>query len=297
MALKTGQLQVFDYVLTHRDGRTVNYEGRMVAVNRGEVLYIIRDVTENKKAEQALKDSRAELLKLLEQKNELIEENKKRQAERLNAIVETQEKERERIANDLHDGIAQMLSLVKINLSALEDVHKDSDFRQQNIHATRKLVDNITADLKNVSYNLMPSSLSKFGLIPALEEMADRMQYHREISFRFIKHTSRQGFDSKIDVNIYRIVQELVNNTLKHAKATEILLQLFEHEDVIAITFENNGLGFDPVSGQNKHESRGLKNIKSRVRALNGSIQFDTLKTGEVAIILEIPIDRTEQPA
>lgn len=220
--------------------------------------------------------------------NILFEEKQKQELESLDAIVEAQEKERTRIANDLHDGIAPTLSLVKVNLSAMTGNSTEQDNKL--INATQHLIDKIITDLKGVSYNLMPSTLSHFGLIPALNELRERMQYTPGISFTLAQKMERESFGQKIDINIYRIVQELINNTIKHTKATKILLQLIEHEDMVTIVFENNGIGFDPVSGQRKHESRGLKNIMSRIRTLDGGIQFDTGKSGEIMITLEIPI-------
>jgi len=127
--------------------------------------------------------------------------------------------------------------------------------------------------------------------MPALEELEERMQQNSIIQFRLIQQTVRQSFSPKIDINIYRIIQELTTNSIKHAKATGILVQIIEHEDMIAITFEDNGIGFDPIFVQKKHESRGLKNIVSRVHTLDGAIQFDTLNDGEVIITIEIPIN------
>jgi signal transduction histidine kinase len=296
LALNTQTLQVFDYTDVQMDGRAIDYEGRMISVNRSEVLYIIRDVTERKKAEREVQRNQAELLELLDQKNELIRENKRQQMERLYAIVETQETERQRVANDLHDGIAQMLSLIKINLSAIDDGQDNKERQQQVIDATQKLVDSINADLRNISHNLMPASLSRFGLIPALKELAERMQHNKQLNFRFSSHTASLHFDPMIDVNIYRIVQELINNTIKHGRASHILLQVLEHEDSIALTFENDGISYDPVTGENKDESRGLKNILTRVRTMNGMIQFDTAVSGEIVVTLEVPLPAQHPP-
>lgn len=185
---------------------------------------------------------------------------------------EAQENERTRIAKELHDGIVQDLTVLKMNLS-----------RDNNKETLKPKISKITKELRELSYQMMPITLKELGLIPALEDLFDRSFTQRGITFNFEAFIVEKRLDEKIEVNIYRICQELINNTLKHAKATEINVMLRKNEDLLTLIFEDNGTGFDVL---NVKKGIGLTSLKSRLDAIKGEIEFDSqIQKGTTAYI------------
>jgi len=223
----------------------------------------------------------------------VIRRNKKmlmeKQRMRLEAIVNTEERERHRIAKDLHDGVGQLLSSVKMNLtnteSGLEDKHTAAILSQ-----SKKDIDQITTELRNISYNLLPSSLDKFGLAPAMEEQINKLQDGSDINFHFNNSAKQERFDPKIEITLYRVFQEMLNNSLKHSSASEITVQLLQFGKELQLMFEDNGKGFNLKSGLEKTGSSGLKNLYSRVALINGNMVIDSHPNSGTVIIVEVKL-------
>ncbi len=185
---------------------------------------------------------------------------------------EAQENERTRIAKELHDGIVQDLTVLKMNLSS-----------NDNKEVLEPKLSKITKELRELSYQMMPIALKELGLIPALEDLFDRSFTQKGIAFNFEAFLIEERLDEKVEVNIYRICQELINNTLKHANATEINIVLRKKDDILTLIFEDNGQGFDVLNVKN---GIGLTSLKSRLDAIEGQIEFDsTINKGTTAFI------------
>jgi len=291
-ALETGLTQIFEYELIRMDGQKRLYEGRMVALQKKEVIYVIRDITQAREAERAIIENQKKLSKLLDQQNILIEKINEKEYERINAIISAQENERKRIANELHDGAGHLLSLIKINISEINERFKPENGDSRFVNNALSLIDNVTSELRNISFNLMPSSLSRFGIVPTLEDLSEKMGNGTGLEISFVKNTSRDTFGEKIDLNIYRIVQEVLNNVINHAHSTEVSLQIIEHEDSLVVLVEDNGIGFNIDKIKNKSQSRGLINIYSRVDVLKGSVSIDSVIGYGTTTIIEIPYSK-----
>lgn len=194
------------------------------------------------------------------------------QEERLASIIEGQENERTRIAKELHDGIVQDLTVLKMNLSS-----------NDNKATLEPKITKITKELRELSYQMMPIALKELGLIPALEDLFERSFTQRGVAFNFEAFIIEGRLDEKIEVNIYRICQELINNTLKHANATEINVMLRKNENLLTLIFEDNGNGFDVLNVKN---GIGLTSLKSRLDIIKGEIEFDSeVNKGTTAFI------------
>jgi signal transduction histidine kinase len=197
---------------------------------------------------------------------------RKQKEESLQKIIEGQENERTRIAKELHDGIVQDLTVLKINLS---EINEKSELESK--------LTKITKELRELSYQMMPISLKELGLIPALEDLFERSFTKNGISFDFEAFLMEERLDEKIEVNIYRICQELINNTLKHAKATEVNVVLRKMDNILTLIFEDNGQGFDISSSKS---GIGLTSLKSRLASIQGEIEYDSeLNKGTTAFI------------
>lgn len=195
----------------------------------------------------------------------------------LTAMLDGQESERGRLARDLHDGLGGLLSNTKIHLSQLHD--QITPAFKTDLNKSLKQIDDSVDELRRVAHNLMPDLLERYGLQVALNDYADRMSMEKlSVSAQFLHYRSNLNKDQQLIV--YRIIQELVNNAIKHADASQILIQLVEEMNLYHLTVEDNGKGFDRslVKG---NTSSGLHNIQSRIAFLKGDFQvFSDLGIG-----------------
>ncbi|GAA3963843.1 hypothetical protein GCM10022210_10190 [Mucilaginibacter dorajii] len=202
-------------------------------------------------------------------------------------IIKIQELERERIARDLHDDVGATLSTLKLHLSN----HPEKAKSKQEIADYQRSIDlisKITNDVRAISHDLLPPDFSQDGLFNALQNRVDEINYHGKIKFQLVT----EGDEEKIDkvttaILIYRIINELITNIIKHSDASEASVQLAVLINEIQIIIEDNGIGMTNVVNK---AGIGLKNIASRVEFLNGEIHIDTNKKGSTFII-SIPID------
>lgn len=205
------------------------------------------------------------------------------------AVIEAEENERQRIAGDLHDGVGQMMSAARINLSAVtqELEFKDEQLKDRFNNAL-KLVDDSCTEVRTVSHNIMPNALLKNSLAAAVRSFLNKID---EKVLKIDLYT--EGLNEKIDENtetvLYRIVQECVNNVIKHANANKLDISLIKDEGEISVTIEDNGNGFD-TSKMDKVEGVGLKNIKSRVSYLKGNIEWDSAIGRGTVVSIHIPV-------
>ncbi|WP_106916628.1 ATP-binding protein [Chryseobacterium aurantiacum] len=203
------------------------------------------------------------------------------------AILDGEERERERIARDLHDGLGGMLAGVKINFSTWSANHLDSE-KDNEFYKILGQLDNSVSELRHVARNLMPESLLNFGLETAISDLCEF--YNRkdlEIDFQAIN--IEKNLPLNIQLNIYRIVQELLANAVKHAEADHILLQCSQSEKNFFITIEDNGKGFENNAAQ-KTKSMGLRNLKNRVDYLKGNMEINSDNQG-TTINIELNTD------
>lgn len=217
----------------------------------------------------------------LKQKNLLQQQLNQQQKAQASAVMETQEDERKRIAEDLHDSLGHLLSTVKLNLQTLPN-------GQTQVHNSLQLLNQASEEIRNITFNLMPRTLEEGGLVPALNELAAKVTNAGTVKVLLHVHDmDRFVLEKQSQFNIYRIVQEAVNNILKHAEASEINIQLIGQADHITIMIEDDGKGFDP--GTNS-KGRGLKNIVTRSLWLKGSLNIDSTPGRGTTITTEIPI-------
>lgn len=226
--------------------------------------------------------------KQVEQKAELDAEIAAQKEIRIKSIIEAEEKERRRIAQDLHDGVGQILSAAKLNLSGLESQIKLEDQKQKDAFKNAlDLIDDSVKEVRAVSHNMMPNTLIKLGLASAIREFITKIGNvpNLKVDLEIV------GLDKRIDENtetvLYRVIQEIVANIIKHAKATEISLQLIKHEKELSIMIEDNGVGFD-TSKINSFEGIGLKNIISRIEFINGTVHFDSTLNRGTTVVIEV---------
>ena len=236
--------------------------------------------------------------KKIAKKNELIAEQKieslldEQDIKTYNALLEGQEEERMRIATDLHDRLGGILSTIKLLFSALDDkIDKSQKQSKVQYEKANYLLDEACVEVRRVSHNLGTGMVANFGLYRALEELCESIHDSGKIKCSLLAFGLEESpVKLKIEVGIYRMVQEVFNNSLKYAKAKNLTLQINRNEDDITIMIEDDGIGFDLQKAKMK-DGMGLNNIEMRAIKLKGTLHIDTKIGRGVTTIIEIPLN------
>jgi len=205
------------------------------------------------------------------------------------AIIRGQEEERGRLAKDLHDGLGGLLSGIKFSLTNMKS-HVILDAENALVfERSLDMLDHSIAELRRVAHNMMPEVLVKFGLEEALKSYCDSIRQSGiyQIDFQSIGITVRLPIS--IEIILYRIVQELLNNIAKYAKATNVLVQLSRHDQEVSITVEDNGIGFD-VATLEKSQGAGWVNIRSRIDYLKGKVDVKSAPSQGTSVYITLTV-------
>lgn len=193
----------------------------------------------------------------------------------LNTIIQTEEKERKRFAKDLHDGMGPLLSSVKMSVSSLAHMNHD-DATREIVENTEIVINEAIKSLKEISDNLSPHVLNNFGLVRALNNFANKINITKTIRIKIESDLKDERFDNNVEVVLYRVICELINNTIKHAHAKKIDISLIKENDYLSITYKDDGKGFDvsKIIDQPSSSGMGFSNIYSRINSLKGEINI-----------------------
>jgi two-component system NarL family sensor kinase len=224
------------------------------------------------------------------QKSKNQDEYNRQQNDLFNAIVSAQDQERKRIAQDIHDSLGSLLSASRLKLSSIEESKQVFTPDQlEKYQTTLALLNEASTELRNISHNIMPATLSKLGLVAALQNLINKISTDSGIQIYFTEY----GFDGRIkeamEISIYRVILELINNIVKHAGADKVTIQLIKYSTYLNLTIEDNGRGFDYDKVVDEKKGIGLGNILSRVEFLKGSIDIDSTPGKGTTVIIEIP--------
>ncbi|MDE5421077.1 histidine kinase [Ancylomarina sp. DW003] len=212
----------------------------------------------------------------------------------LNSMLEAQELERRRIAKEIHDGVGPNLSIIKLMFEAIntETSWELSPKANSKMKDVFELIDSVASDIRSISHQLMPKVLLDFGIIPATENMINQINRTEKIKIIFFHSVVSGRYAELIELGIYRICQELINNAVKHSGAKEVQVQIIEHSSSIILMVEDNGKGFNKQDIMNENPGVGLINIESRTNALGGNFILDTSTTKGVSVTVEIPLEK-----
>jgi signal transduction histidine kinase len=205
------------------------------------------------------------------------------------AVIKAEEDERQRIARDLHDGVGQMMSAARMNLSAFEsDIKLENTEQKISLEKIMGLVDESCREIRSVSHNMMPNALLKNSLASAVRDFIDK------IDKRALKvHIYTEGLDERLDSNVetvlYRVIQECVNNVIKHAEASTLDISISRDKEGISATIEDNGRGFD-TQDRSRFDGIGLKNIITRIEYLKGTVDFDSAPGRGTLVAIHVPL-------
>ena len=218
---------------------------------------------------------------------QIKELEKEKQLLAVSGMLQSQEAERSRMAKDLHDGLGGMLSGIKLNLSSMKGnmlVHeKDALLFSKSISQ----LDGAISEMRRVAHNMMPEALLKFGINEAVQDYSDSINESGMVKMRFTHLGLDKAIEKPTEVILYRIIQELSNNAIKHAVASNIFIQLTRHAKGISLTVEDDGKGFDVAQTT---KGAGLQNVQSRLDYLNGSLEINSTPGVGSTFNVEIPM-------
>lgn len=208
------------------------------------------------------------------------------------SLKNSEQQERKKIAHKLHDEAGSMLSIAILNLKQLQaDVFKTERNAEQKLETTQKLLVDISDSVRNISHTLMPVALDKYGLKAAIHDLVNAVNTSQKLKVEEVLEglDETSSWSEDFNLTIYRIVQEVMNNIIKHAQATNVLLQVVELEDSVTIYIEDNGKGMDETATKN---GMGLKMLKSNIEYLNGTIEINGKANTGTFILAELPIEK-----
>jgi signal transduction histidine kinase len=220
------------------------------------------------------------------QREKLFAENLALEQERgLQMTLAAQEEERQRIARDLHDGIVQDLSVIKININQLID-QPDPEVKHQLPILVEKLAA-ASSEVRSISHQMMPMALRELGLSAALQDALEKVLKPHQIAYDFDEIGLDERLPQVIEISLYRIAQELLNNVVKHSQANKVQLTLTKRNGFVTLIFEDNGKGFKQDS---PNKGVGMTSLSSRVKMVNGEIKFDSEHGEGTTAIVRIPL-------
>lgn len=225
----------------------------------------------------------------LKQQARLQQEILRQQELATKAVLKAEEDERQRIARDLHDGVGQMMSAAKMNLSAFESAMPAVSPEQTlSLEKIIGLVDESCREIRAVSHNMMPNALLKNSLASAVRDFIDKID-KRALKIDIYTEGLDQRLDSNVETVLYRVIQECVNNVIKHSGASRLDISITRDADGISATVEDNGKGFD-TNDRKKFEGIGLKNIQTRIAYLKGTVDFDSAVGRGTLVAIHVPL-------
>lgn len=272
--------------IVNKDGKEIWLDLSMVPVmikkDELELLIVCFNITERKKAQREVERLN------LENTTEKINQQKIISSK----IVENQENEQNRIAKEIHDGIGQMLTGLKFSLESIN--LDDREKSEQKIEYLKKLSLDIIKGVRTATFNLMPPELSDHGIVSSLSKLTQELSKltGKEILF-YNKTDFDQRLDSLIEINIYRLTQEAINNAIKYAESSHIIVQLSHSETLLSIIVDDNGKGFDVNAVDKKRNSEsgmGLLFMKERIQYINGRVFMNSIPGEGTRITFNIPI-------
>jgi|APTNR8051073442_1049403.scaffolds.fasta_scaffold00575_3 two-component system NarL family sensor kinase len=202
------------------------------------------------------------------------------------AMLDGQEEERKRIAKDLHDGLGGLLSTIKLHFNAVQEQVRQLEALQAYQRAG-EMIDSACEEVRRISHNMMPGALAKLGLIAAVEDLVEDLRRASKLDISIQTQQWASRLDEAREAMLFRIVQELLYNAVKHAEASRIAVQLVHSDQMVTLTVEDNGKGFDPEQAK-LTGGLGLKSIASRVHYLGGSVQFNSVAGKGTSVIVKV---------
>jgi signal transduction histidine kinase len=206
----------------------------------------------------------------------------------LRRVVEGQELERKRLARELHDETGQALTSILLGLRSIEEAVADRPEVRESVLALRELVVETLHDVRRLAVELRPKALDDFGLVPALERLAETFSEQTALDVHVQAVLGDERLPHEIESALYRIVQEALTNVIKHAQATTVSVVLTKKGDGVAVVIEDDGRGFDPAEARD--DGLGLVGMRERIALLGGRVTIESSERGGTTVAVEVPV-------
>lgn len=209
----------------------------------------------------------------------------------LSAVIKGEERERERFAKEMHDGLGPLLSTIKLYVNELDSISISDSERKDLIKHSNELIDEAVSSTRTISNNLMPTVIHSYGLIKAVQAFCDKVNKTNKLNISFETEYIEERLDSNLELIFFRVISELINNTIKHAKAKNVYILLTRQENRLILYFRDDGVGFvvdDIIHSENR--GMGLKNIISRIKSINGKYNFSSAPGKGFTLKIEISL-------
>lgn len=256
----------FDSEHLTKDGRiiTVEFISRVITYNNEkQILSVVRNISRRRMEERQV----------------------------LSAVIHAEERERQRFAKDMHDGLGPLLSTIKLYVNELKSIASGQKEREEMVNYTNELIDEAVVATRNISNNLMPSVINEYGLVKAVMSFCEKVNKANKINIKCETENLEERLDQNLELIFFRVISELINNTIKHAKAKNIYILLIKNEDKLDLYFKDDGIGFNVEEIlTTKNLGMGLKNIISRVKSINGKYSFNSIPQEGFTIKIEVSI-------
>ncbi|MBE0639118.1 MAG: PAS domain S-box protein [Bacteroidales bacterium] len=217
-----------------------------------------------------------------------------REAEKMviRSLIEGEDRERKRVAKEIHDGLGQNLTAASLNFGAIKNaIERLDEAKRDQFRIGYSFLNNAIEESRNIALNLMPKAIDDFGLVPSLKSLFSQIEKSGGLKITFYENLRNDvRLPRNVELNLYRITQEALNNTLKHAGATHIFIQLLLHTKEIIYTFEDDGKGFDLRKNAKESKGMGIKNINNRAMAMSGIFEMDSTPGKGTALTIQIPL-------
>ncbi|MEK8181002.1 sensor histidine kinase [Flavobacterium buctense] len=208
----------------------------------------------------------------------------------IDKMLEGQEKERLKLANDLHDNLGSILATLRLNFQNLYQQKVGINQEEQEMFAkTDDLIEEAYQKVRGMAHAKNAGVIGSEGLVPAVQNIAKKVAIPNKLKVQVIPFGMTKRLDNALEVTLFRMIQEILTNTIKHAEASEISISLTQDDDSINILIEDNGKGFNPKT-IDKKEGMGLSNIEKKAEQLNGTFSIDSFEGKGTTIIIDIPI-------
>jgi len=258
---------VYETEHVSKEGKVISLEVKSRVINylgQEAIISIARETTERKQIERQI----------------------------LSAVIKAEEKERERISRDLHDGLGPLLSTIKLYINELESGELKSGEKNEMLKQTNELINEAISSTRAISNNLSPHLILDFGLVKAVEAFCKKVNLAQKTRIEFGNRLDNRRFDQTIEIVLYRVITELINNTMKHAQAGKIEIALEVIEDMLQLTYLDDGVGFDKDKVMNtENTGMGMKNIISRLRSIDGNYRIHSRPGSGFLIVVEIGLN------
>jgi two-component system, NarL family, sensor kinase len=236
--------------------------------------------------------------KILSQQNMIQAAENRHQKELLNATIQVAEMEREKIAKNIHDDIGTILNVIKLNFTKMSRNPSDRELSEQLIRESMNLLDDSIQNIRGIARDLMPPTLVKLGFEKGISELCRQINASGMITITPEFNFGNSRLPAKTELQLYRIIQEVINNIIKHSQATHVSFSARSdaHELIIDISHDGVGISSEMIAQLTQTEKGiGLKSIQSRVQLINASIQYFTIGPKQAGISIAVPFSVYEE--